>query len=264
MFQKRFYRDNFKGDGIIFFNVCVNETDLCIGANVNLYEKALELVKFYRKQIEEYIKIDSAFLTSLTPIKPKPYPQYKASENSPPFRDRGKANFQILEVPYIIKKMCEVAEKTDVGPMAAVAGAISELVGIELLKYSDEIIVENGGDIFIKTNKPRKIGIYAGNSPFSEKIAVQIEPENTPAGICTSSGTVGHSLSFGKADAAVIISKDTFLADALATATGNIIKTKDDIQKALDFAAGYKDVKGVLVIINDTIGIKKNINLVKL
>ncbi|MDD5571553.1 MAG: UPF0280 family protein [Bacteroidales bacterium] len=240
MFQKRSYRDNFKGDGIIFFNVCINETDLCIGANANLYEKAFELVKLYRKQIEEYIQIDPAFLTSLSPIKPKPDSQH------------------------IIKKMCKATEKAGVGPMAAVAGAISELVGIELLKYSDEIIVENGGDIFIRTNKPRKIGIYAGNSPFSEKIAVQIEPENTPAGICTSSGTVGHSLSFGKCDATVIISKDTFLADALATATGNIVKTKDDIQKAIDFAAGYKEVDGVLIIMNDIIGIKKNINLIKI
>jgi ApbE superfamily uncharacterized protein (UPF0280 family) len=145
--------------------------------------------------------------------------------------------------------------------MAAVAGAVSELVGFELLNYSDEIIVENGGDIFIKTNSKRKVGIYAGKSPLSEKIAIEIAPERTPIGICTSSGTVGHSLSFGKADAAVILAKDTFLCDAVATATGNRVKASGDIESAIEFAAGIDGVEGVLVIVGDKIGAWGDISL---
>ena len=88
-----------------------------------------------------------------------------------------------------------------VGPMAAVAGAIAEFVGEELLAYSPEVIIENGGDIYIKSLKKRVVGIYAGNSPLTGKIGLEIEGKETPIGICTSSGTVGHSLSFGRADA---------------------------------------------------------------
>jgi ApbE superfamily uncharacterized protein (UPF0280 family) len=146
--------------------------------------------------------------------------------------------------------------------MAAVAGAIAEMVGMELLQYSDEVIVENGGDIFIKTNVPRKVGIYAGNSPLSGKIAIKIYPEETPAGICTSSGTVGHSLSFGKADAVVVVSRDAFLADAVATAVGNRVKNPSGIKDAVDFAAGIDSVEGVLVIIGDKLGAWGKIELV--
>ncbi len=128
----------------------------------------------------------------------------------------------------IVKTMAEAAEKAGVGPMAAVAGAIAEYVGRELLPFSREVIVENGGDIFLKTQKTRSIGIYAGeSSPFTGKLALRIEPKDTPLGICTSAGTVGHSLSFGKCDAAILVSPSASLADAAATAVGNLIQSAD-------------------------------------
>ena len=125
---------------------------------------------------------------------------------------------------------------------------------MDLLKYSNEVIVENGGDIYLKTKEHRKIGVFAGKSPFSEKICLEIAPEDTPLGVCTSSGTVGHSLSLGKADAAVILADDAFLADAVATATGNRVKTWEDIDAAIEFASGIEGVKGVLIIIGDKMG----------
>ncbi|MCX7709244.1 MAG: UPF0280 family protein [Clostridia bacterium] len=240
MYEERLYRKLFKGINLEFFNVCVLETDLTIGANTNLYEAALASVSKYRKQLEQYIQLHPMFLTSLEPVEAEP------------------------GAPGIVLKMCEAAQKAGVGPMAAVAGAISELVGLELLNYSDEVIVENGGDIFIKTKMNRRVGVYAGNSPFSEKLAVVIEADRTPLGICTSAGTVGHSLSFGKVDAAMILSKDTFLADAVATATGNIVKTPEDIEKALEFAMGIEGIEGALVIIGDKMGAKGNIRLVRI
>lgn len=237
MYEERIYRDLFKGVNLKFFDVCIEQTDLMIGATKELYSEALLLVKKYRSSLETYIKQHPEFLTSLEPIE--------AANNA----------------PCIVKRMCDAAFIAGVGPMAAVAGAVSELIGIELLSFSEEIIVENGGDIFIKTNSKRKVGIYAGNSPLNEKIALEIAPEKTPLGICTSSGKVGHSLSFGKADAAVILAKDTFLSDAVATATGNRVKTAQDIESAIKFAADIKGVEGVLVIVGDKIGAWGDINL---
>ena len=147
--------------------------------------------------------------------------------------------------------------------MAAVAGAFAEFVGRELLRISPEVIVENGGDIFLKTGKTRLVGVYAGESPYTGKIALKVEPADTPLGICTSSGTVGHSLSFGKADAVIVLSPSTSLADAAATAIGNIVQTADDVQKALDFARGVAGLLGVAVIINDKMGVWGKINLVR-
>ncbi len=148
--------------------------------------------------------------------------------------------------------------------MASVAGAIAEFVGKELLEFSDEIIIENGGDIFIKTTKPRTIGIYAGKSILSGKIGIEINPDETPLGVCTSSGTVGHSLSFGKADAVVVISKSTPLADACATASANIIVNENDLPKAIEFAQKIKGIQGIIAIKNEKLALWGKIKLKKI
>jgi len=166
--------------------------------------------------------------------------------------------------PSIIREMTAAAAVAGVGPFAAVAGAIAEQVGKDLLDYSSQIIIENGGDIFLKSSKKRTVGIYAGSSPLSNRLALEIEADETPLGICTSSGTVGHSLSFGKADAVVILSKSTAIADAVATAVGNLIQTIADIQKGLNFAKKIKAVKGIAIIKNDRMGIWGKINIRRL
>jgi ApbE superfamily uncharacterized protein (UPF0280 family) len=240
MYEERTYRNMFKGINLVFFDACVNETDLRIGANRNLLSESLEYIGKYRRQIEAYIRRHAEFLTSLAPIEP------------------------FAGAPHIVKRMCDAAKAAGVGPMAAVAGAIGEMVGNELLRFTDEVIVENGGDIFIKTSSTRKIGIYAGKSPFSKRVALEIKPEDTPLGICTSSGTVGHSLSFGKADAVVIVSKDAFLADAAATAVCNIINSSSDIPEAIEFASSIKGVEGAVAIIGDKIGAWGSIRLTRL
>jgi ApbE superfamily uncharacterized protein (UPF0280 family) len=236
-YEPRFYRDFNKDNDLIPFEVLFKETDLYILADKNLENKALKSIIKHRKPLEEYIKRNTVFMTTLKP--------FKTDDNA----------------PEIVKKMAEESAKVGVGPMASVAGAISEFVGNDLLEYSNEVIVENGGDIFIKTIKKRFIGIYAGKSIFTDKIALEINPDETPLGICTSSGTVGHSLSFGKADAIVVKAKSTILADALATAIGNLIKEEKDIQNGIDFAKTIKEAKGVVIIKNDKIGIWGNIKL---
>jgi len=157
--------------------------------------------------------------------------------------------------------MSESAEKVSVGPMASVAGAIAEFVGTELSKFSPEVIVENGGDIFLKGLKTRRIGIYAGTSPLSGKIGLKINGKDTPLGICTSSGTVGHSLSYGKADAAIAIAKSAILADAAATAIGNLIKEPSDIPSGIKFAEGIEGLKGVIIIKGENMGLWGDIKI---
>jgi ApbE superfamily uncharacterized protein (UPF0280 family) len=158
--------------------------------------------------------------------------------------------------------MAEAARAAHVGPMAAVAGAIAEAVGNDLLLYSPEVIVENGGDIYMKSLQQRHVGIYAGSSPFTGKIALKISPEDTPLGICTSSGTVGHSLSLGVADAVIVLAPSTALADALATAIGNRIKKSEDIDTEIKKARETEGITGLVIIKDDRIGFWGTISLV--
>lgn len=228
-----------KTDELKGFNVCVCESDLQIFAELNLETEAKNAVTECRKDIIGYIKKDPEFLTSLIPIKPK------------------------HAAPEIIRDMCRAARLANVGPMAAVAGAVSKYAGRHLLKFTDEIIIENGGDIYIKSKKDRRILIYAGNSPLSNKLALFIPGNNQEYGICTSSGTVGHSLSFGKADAAVIVSKDAVLADTAATAVGNVVKSADDIESGIEFAMSLPGVEGVIIITGDKMGACGSIKILK-
>lgn len=239
MYKERFYRQWVKSEGLVTFEVKELETDLLISAGKNLENKARESVLNYREDIQSYIKRDRSFYTSLEPINVD------------------------IDAPKIVKAMADAGKKASVGPMAAIAGAISEFVGRDLLAYTDEVIVENGGDIFMKTKVKRVLGIYAGkNSPFSGKLALEISPSSGGLGVCTSSGTVSHSLSFGSSDAALIISDDTALADAVATAMGNVVKNKDCIEKGIDLAKSIDGVKGALVIVGDKLGSWGEIKLI--
>ena len=236
-YQPRTYRHWIEGKDLASFQVTVKETDLYIRAASNLQRKARRIVLKYRRQLEEHIKRNPDFTMSLTPL---PVP-----ENS----------------PLIIKQMAEAGQQAGVGPMAAVAGAIAECVGRELLEYSPEIIVENGGDIFIKTARKRTVGVYAGDSPLTRKIGLEISSGDTPLGICTSSGTVGHSLSYGKSDAVVVLSASTALADAAATAIGNKVSQPDDINDALKFGRSIEGLKGIVIIVGKDIGVWGDVKL---
>lgn len=229
-YQKRFYRELTKTSDLIGQEVIVKETDLFIFAEKDIRSIAEKIIRKYRAQIEEYIKYRPEFMASLEPI---------AQDDS---------------APDIIKEMIRTTKLAGVGPMASVAGAVAEFGGNELLAYSRQIIIENGGDIFMKSDKERRVSIYAGDSPLSNKISIIVKPEDTPIGICTSSGTVGHSLSFGKADACVIIAKSATLADAVATATCNRIKEKKDISSSLEFSLSIQGVRGAVAILGKDLG----------
>ena len=239
MYEERKYREWVRHDDLVAVRVVEEETDLLVSGDIDLSAAAAEAITKYRKQLKEYISKDRKFQLALKPL--------------------GVSD----DAPEIVKEMAEAARIVGVGPMASVAGAMAERVGRDLLGLSEQIIVENGGDIFIKTSSKRLLGIYAGDSPFTGRLALQIDPDQTPMGICTSSGTVGHSLSFGRADAVVVLSKWTALADAAATATGNLVKTEDDVQKAVDFARAIEGVEGLVVIIGEKIGAWGKIEIVE-
>ena len=231
MYEPRTYRHWVRSQDLVPFNVVVKETDLHIQALTNLKRKALNLVVKYRNILERYAQRHPSFLTSLEPLTVAD------------------------DAPRIVKSMADSANKVGVGPMASVAGAIAEFVGYGLLDYSPEIIVENGGDIFLKSSEPRQVGIYAGKSPLTGKIGLEINGADTPMGICSSSGTVGHSLSYGKADAVISLSQSAALADAAATAIGNLIIDSSDIPTGIEFAQGIDGLLGVLIIKDDNMGL---------
>ena len=237
--MKRTYREDVHS-GLSTFGVKVGETDLMVSATKLLRDETEAAVRKYRHQLEGYIATHPSFEKTLSPC--------------------GVDS----DGPEIVKAMAAAARAAGVGPMAAVAGAIAEFVGRDLLKCSEEIIVENGGDIFIRTTKMRRIAVLAGGSALSKRIALQISPQDTPLGICTSSGTVGPSISLGKADAATILSPSTSLADAVATAMGNLVKEEADIDRAVEFAKGIQGVKGALVIKGERMAIWGDLRLVKL
>jgi ApbE superfamily uncharacterized protein (UPF0280 family) len=234
------YRRIFNGDGLVYFNCKVKQSNLCIGAEYNLKKQAEESIKKYRQQVEEYIRKQPVFLHSLEPVKPLP------------------------GAPEIINHMCRASAACGVGPMAAIAGAVSFYVAMDLICYTNELVVENGGDIYIVGKRERVVGIYAGQSALTGKIGVKISPDTLPVSICTSSGTVGHSLSFGSADAAVVLSKDACLADAAATAAGNMIRSRNDVEKTLNKLKMIPGITGILIIIGEDVGVWGNIELVSL
>ncbi|NQT31048.1 MAG: UPF0280 family protein [Deltaproteobacteria bacterium] len=237
MYQPRTYRHWVKDKDLVAFNVTVKETDLYIRTQSDLKSQARKLVLKYRKILEEYIERHPSFLTSLEPVA--------VADDAPP----------------LVAGMAEAASKTGVGPMAAVAGAIAEAVGSELLAFSPEVIVENGGDIYLKSLSKRLIGIYAGKSPLTGRVGLEIKGEDTPLGVCTSSGTVGHSLSYGQADAVIVLSQSTALADAAATAIGNRIRQPKDISGGIEFAQSIKGLKGVIIIHGEQVGVWGEVKL---
>ena len=230
------YRTLQEAGDLSYFRISVDETDLSIGAKRDLSREALAAVLEARRQVLAQIADRPRFRTSLEPL-----------------RAHG------TETP-LIRRMLEAGSLAGVGPMAAVAGAIAEYVGRSLAELSREVVVENGGDVFLFGVKKRSVAVVAGDSPLSGLLAVAVEP-GEGCGVCTSSGTVGHSLSLGKADAAMVVAGDCALADAAATRLGNLVQDPEALDGALDEVCAIPGVEGALVIAGGRIGIKGNLEL---
>ena len=251
--ERRSYRRRVRAEGLASFSVRIGETNLLIAAEfspeikgtVPFTELARRLAKEARAELHAWRKQNPEFFETLQPLR-GPLPE---------------------NAPEIVKAMARAGKAAGTGPMAAVAGAIAERVGRGLLAQParlEQVIVENGGDIFLKTRCTRHVAIFAGESPLSMKLAVEISPEDTPLGIGTSSATVGPSVSFGAADAAVVVAPDAALADACATALGNRVRSRGDLEPALGWALGIEGVRGALVIVGDTFAAQGRVKMVPL
>ncbi len=229
MYQERIYRSGCTPD-LKKKIVIEDESDLLVfyTHTVDGIENALKNI---RSILKNHIIANPEFLTSLKPIK------INSSDDE------------------IIRRMKEASSLLNVGPMASVAGAVSNELGSIYADRNPDLIIENGGDLYVKTSCKRHILIHAGNHTLSDKIALEIGPEMGPVGICTSSGKLGHSLSFGNADAVVAVSPDPLVADATATAIGNLVSSAEDIQKGIDAAKNIGNLTGILILCDDSVGI---------
>lgn len=233
-YKERRYRGQFAAEGRRSFCVKFLESDLWIGVDNGSYspsmeDDALQLIVDLRRAMDAHIMLEPDFRTSLVP--------YRVAECAHP----------------VMKHMSDVSFRTGIGPMSAVAGAFAEHVAVHLReKYGcQEVIVENGGDIYADSSSDMDISVFAGESQLSNRVGFHIPAGEFPLGICSSSGTVGPSLSFGRADAVMIVCKDALLADSYATAFANRIKTVDDLQPVIDLIAAHSDILAAIAIKDD-------------
>jgi len=240
MFNNRTYRKHHRKKGLVSYDITVKETNLNIQTLTDLTDIAIKAVLHCRDYIETYIKLYPEFATSLLPVK-KSY-----------------------TAPEIIKTMIKAGDLTNTGPMASVAGMVAEYTGKALLPFSREVIVENGGDIFIQSDTKTTFTVYARNSPFSMACGILVKKRDTHYGMCTSSGTLGHSKSFGKADAVSVLSESCAIADAAATALANKIQKIEDIQKVIDKGKKIPGVDGIVIIKGESIGLWGDLKFVTL
>lgn len=243
-FEPRKYRNIMNRERFRFFNIINKETDLWIGISHRDYQRDMEdyienQLSAYRYSLEKHI------------IK---YPDFLSSMHPMPFVDDSAE---------IIKLMLSSSSAASVGPMAAVAGAFSEMIALNIIKTFNpyEFIVENGGDISLGIKEEIVIQFYAGNNKNFEKIGISLQPGEKQLGICTSSGIYGHSFSYGKADSVTVISRSAAIADAWATAICNEIIDKEDIEIQLEKVKNVKEILSIIAVKDDKIGVAGNVKL---
>lgn len=228
-------------DGEKLFQVVVAQTDLLIVADKDFSKEALEAVHSVRSLISSYILLHPDFAESLEPLEV----EKEASE--------------------VIKSMAKAAKLCEVGPMAAVAGAVAQFTAEKLKTLSHEVLVENGGDIYMISNKKRTVGLLA-DPGSGTKVGLALKPEDFPLSICSSSGRIGHSLSLGCGDLVTVRAKDAHFADAAATALANKLHSPSDVPLVIEKARRLSEsgLEGIFVQFDSKIGAWGKIELVSL
>lgn len=217
-----------------FTEIDIEETHIRLTSDLNTDIKYF--IHSIRKDLKSYINSNQDFLLSLEPL-----------------------NVGDEDLPLIVQKMIDSSCKVGVGPMACVAGTISEFILDYLINNGTTYsIVENGGDIALVNNEKVLCGIYSNNEILGNSIAFEIKSRTKPLGICTSSGKIGHSISFGQSDSVCVISNSSSLADGLATRIANEVRGMDSenkVSNALEVADNYKEFfNGVLIISDEHVG----------
>ena len=207
----------------------------CYSDHQHAIDAAFATIQFHRQQLEGYLSLHPQVLHTLRPV------ELKGS------------------VPRVVDNMRRVTEPLSIGPMAAVAGVLADLAVESMLEKNVKVaVVENGGEIYVHTiSTSFNVGLYAGTAPVSAQIGFQIVPADCPIGIGTSSGTVGHAFSFGKADAATVFAENAALADAAATAVCNTVRGHDiqqSVETGINFASSLPFIRGAVIVRGDYIG----------
>jgi ApbE superfamily uncharacterized protein (UPF0280 family) len=178
-----------------------------------------------RRILEEYINRHPDFRKSLEPLE------------------------LLAGAPDVAERMARAAKLVGVGPMAAVAGAMAQCAGQSALDAGAlEVIVDNGGDIYISAVEPVIIGLMTGTADLADRLAFSLQAHDTPISICSSSGKMGHSMSLGECDLATVVAKDAALADAAATEAANLVRDVDDIDPALEKISTIEGIDGVMIV----------------
>lgn len=239
-YRARTYRQRTSARGLVSFRVAIKETDLWVSADRSLEKETTDLILRYRHQLEAYINGHPGFMTTLQPYPEDPY------------------------AAPMVREMISITRKIGVGPMASVAGAIAQFVGRDLLEFTDQVIVENGGDIFLKLGREVNVALFAGDSSLSEKIGLKIPVSRMPMGVCSSSGTVGHSLSMGGADVVCLLSPSAVLADGAATALCNRVRSKKDLERLAEWAGRIEGILGGVAVLGNSMATWGDVELVAL
>lgn len=210
----------------------IEETAATIAAERDYLEAAVDAIKSARAKIEQQIRRDDFFLTTLEP--------YETPKDGSP----------------VVKRMCEAAKLAGVGPMATVAGTIAqeamEAMAAQGLTHG---WVDNGGDVALMLESPATLEVFS--DPGSKTaFALELEPTDGIIGICSSSGRIGHSISFGNADVALVMADSAVLADALATAIGNRVANPDSLKTCFDPLKGLDGFIGGLAMIDGAVSMR--------
>lgn len=207
------------GQGEVGFQVVVEETDLWVVAEDDLSAEVEAVVRELRGQLKAYMAVVPEFSGALSPL---------------PVADGA---------PEVVRRMAQAAQACGVGPMAAVAGTIAHMVAERLAPRSPNLLVENGGDLYMYSTKPRVIGLLADPNA-GMRLGLALGPEDFPLSLCASSASIGHSLSFGQADLVVVRSPSGSMADAAATTLANRLRQPEDLNHLAAVAAAIPAVQG--------------------
>lgn len=229
VWEPRFYRRSMSSENLVAFRVVVAETDLMVHAERDMSPEAEEAVRALRSDLEHYISTHPRFAESFVPLE--------VEESA----------------PQIVRDMALAASATGVGPMAAVAGAFAEAVARVLSADSPEVIVENGGDVYVMGERERVVALWAGGGE-GRTLGLRLAPESLPCAVATSSGTIGPSVSLGSADAATVVARHGVLADAAASVVGNRVHGPDDIRTAIEAGRRVAGVEGIIVSVQGVTG----------
>jgi ApbE superfamily uncharacterized protein (UPF0280 family) len=224
----------------------IGESNLLILSDLNEgIDIAIKSINENRKQLKSYLELNPSYRLSLSPIE--------VDEKSQ---------------PRVVSLAASSAMIANVGPMAAIPGTLADLAVESMIKHGCSVsVVENGGEISAVSNVPLVVAIYAGQTSVSG-LGFLLEEHDFPIGIATSSASVSHALSFGEADAAVVVSSSASLADAAATRVCNAVKGDDAIiaiEAGLRTAKSIFGIKGALIVLRSHVGIVGNLpKIVKL